>query len=269
MGGRNLLRNFKNGSEFFKVLGEKGTPSRLFIGGLHGKEGLSTIHAFETLEDIDVKEGRLVLCNLSPSPYLSTLDPLYYKSLAGMKVIELIQKYQPKIYLEIHCYHPEKKDKLIDKDRMELLGVPGLVELENGIMIGSTSQLIRCAFFDLNDFSFILEIPCDPTTESLKVSKNIMRIVAKSRDRPQIIGKIGKIYPGQIEFLDEYFRDFSENFWPAFQEIKNKSIIMKLETFKDLDELVSDIVSKKGFNLNSAQLKQLAQVVMVWREYNL
>lgn len=253
----------------FKRIGKGEYPSRLFIGGLHGKEGLSTIHAIKSVEDIDIKEGKLVICNLTPSPYLSTLDPLYYLSLAGMKVIELIKKYQPKIYLELHCYHPDKKNKLINKDRKDLFGVPGLVELEEGVMIGSTSPLIRSVFFDLNDFPFILEMPCDPSAESLKVSNNIMKIVARANDRREIMEEIRRIYPEQIQLLNEYFTDFSQNFWPAFQETKKNVANIELKTFQDLDGLITGIIREERFNLNSAQLKQLGQALMVWREYNL
>ena len=253
--------------KFFKRIDGENGPSRLFIGGLHGKEGLSTIHAIKTVEDIDVKEGRLVLLNLPPSPYLSTLDPLYYLSLAGMEVIELILKYQPKIFLELHCYHPEKKDKLVNDDRKDIFGVPGLVELEEGVMIGSTSPLIRSVFFDLNDFPFILEMPCDPSVESLEVSNNIMKIVATSVDRPQILKEIRGIYPGQVELLDEHFKDFSQNFWPAFEEVKKKSLEMELKSFQDLDALIISAVREKGFNLNQVQMKQLEQAFMVWYEY--
>ncbi len=249
-------------------MGEKENPTRLFIGGLHGKEGLSTIHAIKTVEDTDIKEGKLVICNLTTSPYLSTLDPLYYLSLAGMKVIELIKKYQPTIYLELHCYHPDNKDKLINNNRKDLFGVPGLVELEKGVMIGSTSPMIRSVFFNLNDFPFILEIPCNPTTESLEISNNIMNIVAGSCDRSQIMEKIGRIYPRQIELLEEYFKEFSQNFWPAFQEVKKKASETKLKNFQDIDELIIGIIGKEGFNLNSVQLKQLGQALMVWHEYS-
>lgn len=253
----------------FEAIGEEEYPSRLFIGGLHGKEGLSTIHAIKTLENIDIKKGRLVICNLAPSPYLSTLDPLYYLSLAGMQVIELIKKYKPEIYLELHCYRLDKKNKLINKNRKNIFGVPGLVELEGEVLIGSTSPLIRSVFFDLNDFPFILEMPCDPSIKSLKVFNNIMKIVARSTDRCEIMEGIRRIYPRQVEFLDEYFRDFSQNFWPAFQELKKKALKMKLKNFQDLDALIIDIIRKEGFNLNSVQLNQLGQALMVWREYNL
>ena len=84
-------------ANFFKEIGVKEGPSRLFVGGLHGKEGLSTIHAIETVKNINLNEGSLVLSNFPPSPYLSTLNPLYYLSLAGGKLLDIIRKYRPEI----------------------------------------------------------------------------------------------------------------------------------------------------------------------------
>lgn len=255
--------------DLFKVIGGKKGTSRLFIGGLHGKEGLSTIHAFKTIKDIDVNEGKLVLCNLPPSPYLSTLDPLYFLSLAGMKVIDIIQKYKPGIYLELHCYHPDKKQKLMNKDRKDIFGVPGLVELEEGVLIGSTSPLIRSTFFDLNDFPFILEIPCNSPVDSLEIPSKIMKIAAQSDNRSQIMKKIRKDYPYQVERLDDYFNEFSQNFWPAFQEVKKNALEMEIKTFLDLDKLITGLVREEGFDLNPVQMKQLGQALIVYHEYNL
>ena len=82
-------------------------------------------------------------------------------SIVDMKLIELIQKYQPKTCLEMLCHHPEKKNKLIIKDQNDILGVFELVELEwMRAMIGFISSLIHSVFFVLNDFLFILKMPC-------------------------------------------------------------------------------------------------------------
>jgi hypothetical protein len=253
--------------DFFKEIGVKEGPSRLFVGGLHGKEGLSTIHLIETIKHINLSEGGLVLANFSPGPYLSTLDPLYYISLAGVKLLNIIRKYQPEIYLELHCYHQDKKAKLIRTDRKQIFGVPGLVELENGVLIGSTSQLIRSVFFNLHDFPFILEIPCDPNPESLEVAKKIIEIAAKSNNRFQIMNKISKTYPMQVERLNDYFNEFSHNFWPVFQEVKKQAQKMDLNNHDDLDELINEVISEGSYNLNPVQINQLGQAYLIFKEY--
>lgn len=253
--------------DFFKEIGVEETPSRLFVGGLHGKEGLNTIHAIGMVKNIHLKEGRLVLSNFSPSPYLSTLDPLYYMSPAGGKLLHLIKTYKPEIYLELHCYHPDKKIKLTGENRKQIFGVPGLVELENDVLIGSTSPLIRSVFFNLRDFPFILEIPCDPPAGSLEVVQKIMKIAIESSNRSQIMKKLSQIYPQTAQRLNDYYQEFSSNFYPAFQEVKKKASKMDLKSYDDLDELISEVVAKGNFNLNQVQIKQLAQSYIIFREY--
>jgi hypothetical protein len=254
--------------DFFKRIGVKEGTSRLFVGGVHGKEGLSTIHAIESAKDINVNEGCLILCNLPPSPYLSTLDPLYYISLAGSKLIDLVMKNRPSIYLELHCYHPDNYSKLTGEDRKEVFGVPGLVELENGVLIGSISPLIRSGFFDLHDFPFTLEIPCNPPPESLKTCRTVMEILAGSSNRLEVMEKLSQVYSEQVGRLDTYFKDYSLNFHRAFMEIKQRAAETDLKSFQDLDELITLVVKEGNFDVNSRQIKQLEGAFLIFNEYN-
>ena len=59
---------------YFKIISKGEHPNRLFIGGIHGKEGRSTVQALEQLSEADVREGRLVIYNCDDTPYLSTLN---------------------------------------------------------------------------------------------------------------------------------------------------------------------------------------------------
>ena len=252
---------------FFKEIGVKKGTSRLFVGGIHGKEGLSTINALHMAENITVNNGSLLLCNFPPSPYLSTLDPLYYLSLAGSKLLNLIMKNKPEIYLELHCYHSENHAKLTRQDRKEKFGVPGLVELENGVLIGSISPLIRSTFFDLNDFPFTLEMPCNPSEESLQTCQEVMEIVAGSGNRQDIMEKLSRVYSRRVETLDGYFKDFSRNFHPAFEQIKQKSRETPLKDYMDLEKLINDVVGEENFDLNPVQIKQLEGAFLIFKEY--
>jgi len=246
----------------------KDGTSRLVVGGIHGKEGLSTIKVLEVAKDINIPEGRWTLYNFPPSPYLSTLDPLYYLSLRGSQLVSIIQENKPDIYLELHCYHQENYYKLTKGDRKDIFGVPGLVELENGVLIGSVSPLIRSVFFALNDFPFILEIPCNPSKEVLKCCQNVMEIIATSSNRKEILQKLGQIYPQQVQQLTDYFKEYTENFHSAFMEIKTRAREANLKSYQDLEMLISEVVKQGEYNLNTRQIKQLEGAFLIFKEYN-
>ncbi|WP_281774541.1 DUF2119 domain-containing protein [Methanobacterium formicicum] len=248
--------------------GGKGGTSRLLVGGIHGQEGSSTIKVIEVAKDISVPEGRWALYNFPPSPYLSTLDPLYYLSLAGSKLVSIIQENKPDIFLELHCYHPDSYFKLTKGDRKDFFGVPGLVELENGVLMGSVSPLIRSVFFALNDFPFVLEIPCNPSKEALKSCQRIMEIIASSSNRREILQKLGQIYPRQVQQLDDYFKEYTENFHPAFVEIKKRAMETDLKSYQDLDKLITEVVKQEDYDLNPRQIKQLEGAFLICKEYS-
>lgn len=48
---------------FFKIINKGKGLKRLFIGGVHGKEGITTIKPLKNIRDKDVKEGCLVIYN--------------------------------------------------------------------------------------------------------------------------------------------------------------------------------------------------------------
>jgi hypothetical protein len=199
---------------YFKLI-DKGTePNRLFIGGVHGKEGFTTLKALQKIGDDDVTEGKLVIHNCDVSPYLSTLDPLYYQSEVGKEVLYLINHYQPTVYVEAHCYKKESYPKLISPQRRTKAGVPPLIELEKGVLIGSASPFIRTSLFKREDVCITLEMPCDPSQESLNVYVNILRIIASSGSRDDLEKKMKKLYPTQVETARKYAREFFGDYPP-------------------------------------------------------
>ena len=191
---------------FFNCI-EKGSGlKRLFIGGVHGKEGLSTIKAIKKLSENDVKDGTLVLYNCDQSRYISTLNPLYYQSTVGKEVLYLISQYQPDMYIELHCYKPESYPALTSIDRIQRVGVPPLIELDKGVLIGSVSPQIRTKIFKKQDICITLEMPCSPSTETLKVYTNFLKILAGAKNRFDLENKVKKIYPEQVETSQKYAR---------------------------------------------------------------
>ncbi len=199
---------------YYKLIDKGNGVCRLFIGGVHGKEGLSTIKALKQIKDEDVSSGRLVIHNCDESPYLSTLDPLYYKSKIGKEVLYLIDYYKPSFYVEAHCYNKKNFSKLTSLNRMSKSGVPPLIELENGVLIGSASPSIRTNIFKKEDVCITLEMPCDPDRNSLNVYLDVLRIFTLSRSREELINKIKELYPKQLQTAIKYAKDFFGNYPP-------------------------------------------------------
>lgn len=190
--------------EFFKCIDKGPGLKRLFIGGVHGKEGLSTINAIKKLSENDVKDGTLVIYNCDESRYISTLNPLYYQSTVGKEILYLINHYQPDMYIELHCYKPESYPALTSIDRIKRVGVPPLIELEKGVLIGSVSPQIRTKIFKKEDICITLEMPCSPSPETLNIYVNFLKVLASAKNRFDLENKVTKIYPEQVETSQKY-----------------------------------------------------------------
>lgn len=202
---------------FFKIFGS-GNPCRLFVAGIHGNEEAITKPILELLAgDIEIKSGRLIMVSLSSGdPYISTLDKAYYDSIAGRKLMDLIHEYRPGIYLELHSYELKNHSKLTDPDRKSKIGVPSFTELEEKVLIGSVSPIIRTSLFNIDDFCFTLEIPVPHSEKALQVALDILKVIALSSLRHEIIGKLRDKYPEQIGEAERNFREF-------FKEKRNLS----------------------------------------------
>ena len=172
---------------FFKVLGSS-NPTRLFVAGIHGDEEAITRPIFEIMiKDIKIISGRLVVVSLSRDcPYISTLNEAYYDSTNGKKLLELIQEYRPGIYVELHTYKRDNHLNLIDPERRKKIGVPPFTELEEKVLIGSVSPLIRTSEFSRDDFCFTFENNLTESIDSLlirdvKVISNYRRVIEDSQ----------------------------------------------------------------------------------------
>jgi hypothetical protein len=199
---------------FFKMIDHGTGLKRLFIGGVHGKEGLTTIKALSQILDSDVKSGKLLVYNCPTSSYISTLNPRYYKSKLGEEILNLINRQKPQVYLEAHCYRPKSYQKLIGKHRKDRVGVPPLIELEKGVLIGSVSPYIRTTLFKAENVCITLEIPCSPSEASLNVYVNILKTIAGSRDRKELENRLKVIYPSQVKTARKYAREFFGDYPP-------------------------------------------------------
>jgi hypothetical protein len=240
-------------------------PSRLFVGGVHGKEGQTTIKALKSFDISTLKNGRLLLYNFPESFYISTLNRKYFDSPNGIKLLNLIKKLKPNIYLELHCYKEESYLLLTCEERKIENGIPSLVELDKGILMGSVSPIIRSVFFKQYDFPFILEIPCNPDNYSLKVFLDVMTITASSDDRFEILRKLGVNYPQQVKKLQRYFLDYSDNFMILFQ-MTSDALRNHLICPEELKTYMKGIIDDLDLNLNPIQIEQVAEAVMIFKK---
>ena len=199
---------------FFKIINKGKGLKRLFIGGVHGKEGITTIKPLKNIRDRDVKEGCLVIYNCDESKYITTLNPLYYQSETGKEVLYLINHYKPDMYIELHCYNSKNFQTLTDMDRKNKIGVPPLIELEKGVLIGSVSPRIRTTVFKREDICITLEIPCSPSDESLEVYQNFLKILSGASNREDLENKTRKIYPEQVDTSQRYAHEIFGDYPP-------------------------------------------------------
>jgi len=189
---------------YFKEIKKGDGPVRLFIGGVHGKEGLTTIKALSKISDDEVKNGTLTIYNFDEIPYISTLDRHYYTSKIGMEIVSIMRDLKPEMYVELHCYNSNSFEKLTELNRKERTGVPPLIHLEKGVLIGSISPYIRTSLFKEWDVCITLEIPCKPTKESMDIYLKVIKAVAGSNDKHELLDKLRVDYPKQVETAARY-----------------------------------------------------------------
>lgn len=211
---------------FFRLIDKGEGPTRLFVGGVHGKEGLTTIKALKRINNSDIKTGKLIIYNCDQSKYLSTLDNQYYNTKMGKEILRLINYYQPEMYVEPHCYHPKNYTKLTDPQRKEKIGVPPLIELENGVLIGSVAPYLRTGFFKRDDVCLTLEMPCmhhdysqldvacPNPQDSFDIYLKILKFLAISDNRADLEKKMSENYPKQVKTARRFAREFFGEYPP-------------------------------------------------------
>lgn len=134
---------------------------KLIIGGVHGREGNTTISYLKSLTPSDFSNGINFIYNFNNSDYITTLSKNFYKSPMGIKILELISNYKPDFYIELHSYNIKNYHALTNPYRMKTHKVPPLIDLKDKILIGSASPLIRTRYFKKDDVCITLEIPTD------------------------------------------------------------------------------------------------------------
>lgn len=216
---------------YFKHIDNGEGPTKLFIGGVHGNEGKTSIKIINRLKKEDFANGQIYIYNFDPSPYISTIDKKYYESEMGQKIISLIEEYKPDFYTELHCYNIEHFKRLTSLSRFDSTGVPPLIDCGEYVLISSVSPLIRIKYFTKETICKTLEIPCLHNEEKLNnainnygfdVNKSINRymdllyLITASTTRKDFTERISKYYPSQVDLAKEYVKKIFGEFFPPF-----------------------------------------------------
>lgn len=216
---------------FFKCINKGKGPTKLFVGGVHGNEGKTVINIFKSLISSDFSNGKNIIYNFDETPYISTLKKEYYSSDIGKEIINIIKKYKPDFYTELHCYNIKNYNKLLSPKRREVQGVPPLIELENYVLISSVSPLIRKKYFKKESICKTLEMPCFNENQSnsyfdnihdynnalaRETYLNILKLILKSKTREEFEREMINIYPKQVETAKIYAKEIFGEDYPPF-----------------------------------------------------
>ena len=213
---------------YFKYVDNGKGPVKLFLGGLHGNEGKTSIRFIKRINNDDLCDGQFYFYNFDKTDYISTIKKEYYESELGQKVLNLIKYFEPDFYTELHCYNIANYDKLTSQERFKQTGVPPLIPLGNHVLVSSVSPLIRMTYFSADTVCKTLEFPCceklNPEVidkfnfnEKLAVEtyEKLLKLILKSPTRQYFEAQMLKDYAPQVQLAIEYAsRVFGDDFPP-------------------------------------------------------
>lgn len=200
------------GVKLYRLIASEKGPTKLFVGGLHGKEGLYTAPILVRLAKEEIYSGEAIIIPslVENSKYIDVLSEEYYRSKEGMKLIRHIQKYKPSFYLELHAYGKQSYSRLTDPEREKRIGVPPFVDLGEGILIGSIAPILRSKFSE-NDFCKTIEVPNWKSEKVREEVLQILRLALSKEKREDVMEELRMRYPGQIKKAELLFRQYYRN----------------------------------------------------------
>jgi hypothetical protein len=181
---------------------------RLVVGGLHGREGVVTKRVLEHfVGDGRPRSGTLVvvpsLC--VGAKYVSTLSERYLETKEGKALLDLLKHYRPDVYVEVHCYSKRAYRALTSPARLDKKGVPRLVELEKGVLIGSSPpHLLSTSLFKLG---ITVEVPCRGC-EGDDVLLALLRVVRDQDTIEGILSQLEVMYSRQLREAVELYERY-------------------------------------------------------------
>ena len=202
---------------YFRYIDNGKGPTKLFIGGVHGNEGVTSLKFLKRINIDDLSSGQFYFYNFDKTPYISTIKKEYYESELGLKILDLIDELKPDFYTELHCYNLKNYERLTSMERYERTGIPPLIKLGNHILVSSVSPLIRMTRFSTGTVCKTLEFPCiEKLTPEIiekyefnmdmacRTYENLLRMILKSPSRKHFEDEISKCYRHQVDLAIEY-----------------------------------------------------------------
>lgn len=213
---------------YFKYIDNGDGPTKLFIGGVHGNEGLTSLRFIKRIRDEDLSEGQFYFYNFDKTPYISTIKKEYYESELGKRILDLINYFEPDFYTELHCYNLKNYEKLTSMERYTQTGIPPLIKLGNHVLVSSVSPLIRMTYFSTDTVCKTLEFPCLEKLNpeiiekynfnkdlACKTYEDLLKLILKSPSREYFENQMLKDYSEQVDLAIKYAKKvFGEDFPP-------------------------------------------------------
>ena len=213
---------------FFRYIDNGKGPTKLFIGGIHGNEGVTSLKFIKKICDEDLSPGQFYFYNFDKTPYISTTRKEYYESETGLKILNLIKYFEPDFYTELHCYNLKNYDKLTSMKRYAETGIPPLIKLGNHVLVSSVSPLIRMTYFSTETVCKTLEFPCFEKLTPEIIEKydfneksavetymDLLNLILKSPSREDFESEMIKLYYDQVMLAMKYAKMvFGEDFPP-------------------------------------------------------
>ena len=214
---------------YFRYIDNGEGPTKLFIGGVHGNEGVTSLKFLKRINDEDLSSGQFYFYNFDKTPYISTIKKEYYESEIGMKILELIEYFEPDFYTELHCYNLCNYEKLTSLERYKKTGIPPLIKLGNHVLVSSVSPLIRMTYFSTDTVCKTLEFPCFEklTPEiiekynfncnlAIQTYENLLKLILKSPSRRYFEDEMLKYYKPQVDLAIQYTEKVFGNDFPPY-----------------------------------------------------
>lgn len=213
---------------YFRYIDNGDGPVKLFIGGVHGNEGYTSLKFFERINEDDLSSGQFYFYNFDRTPYISTIRKEYYESELGAKILDLIEYFEPDFYTELHCFNLKNYNKLTSMERYERTGIPPLIELGDHVLVSSVSPLIRMTYFSTDTVCKTLEIPCfekltpDVVSEygfdkskAVETYEKLFKLILRAPSREYFEKQMLIDYADQVDLAVKYAKKvFGEDFPP-------------------------------------------------------